>query len=401
MTDFDVIVVGAGPAGSVAAYEAARRGLSVLLLDRAGFPRDKPCGGGISARVLRRFPEISSVFNSVPTHWVRKIYFESPSGRVLDHTADEPLYAMIRRVEFDDALRQRAVAAGAIFKSPELVRTAKTENGSVFCETDSGQRYAARVLIAADGANSVIARLLKLRTGPVQSTYAIDLMEETAYTDLNIADRDRMYVYYGFAGHQGYGYVFPKTSHINLGIGFKLDYYKANLDGEHYTHHANFLDFLRKKNVIHGKSVRSNFRAFPIPLSGPLQKTVSGNVLLCGDAGGFVNAFTAEGIYYAMVSGELAGKAAAAFIQQSKPLAEYETVWRKDIGEDLDKSVDIQRRAIANPAQLDKTVEMASRSHTVAELLAKYATGLLTYAEFKRAMMLKGSFALAWSKLRG
>ena len=122
--------------------------------------------------------------------------------------------------------------------------------------------------------------------------------------ELNLADRDRMYIYYRIRSHYGYGYVFPKASHVNLGVGFKLDYYLSKLRGEHYAHHSSFIDGLVSNGLVAGRSNRVNFRAFPLPISGPLGRTYSDRILVSGDAGGFVNALTAEGIYYAMLSGD-------------------------------------------------------------------------------------------------
>src|SRR5712692_7853632 len=104
MTIFDVIVVGAGPAGATAAKVLGDAGVSTLLLDKSAFPRDKPCGGGISARVLKRFPYLGHALTNIPVNWVTKVYFESPSGFAVDYQADDPSYLMIRRSEFDHLL---------------------------------------------------------------------------------------------------------------------------------------------------------------------------------------------------------------------------------------------------------------------------------------------------------
>ena len=123
------------------------------------------------------------------------------------------------------------------------------------------------MIIGCDGANSIVARASGLRTGSVQSDYAIDMMEETPRQELSTAERDRMYIYYRIRSHYGYGYVFPKASHLNVGVGFKLDYYLSNLRGEHYAHHQAFVDDLKSKQLLTGQSNRANFRAFPLPIS--------------------------------------------------------------------------------------------------------------------------------------
>jgi flavin-dependent dehydrogenase len=219
------------------------------------------------------------------------------------------------------------------------------------------------------------------------------MMEETPYSELTLTERDRMYVYYGYQGSYGYSYVFPKRSHLNLGIGCKLDHYLAGMRGTQYAHHRQFVDGLIAQKLLTGASDKANFRAFPLPISGPLSRTYADGTLLCGDAGGFVNAFTAEGIYYAMVSGELAARTAMDAIRandtSSHRLSGYEQSWKKEIGQDLSKSVAIQRLLLADLRRVDRIVNAAARNPTLAELLARYATGALSYAQFKKSIILR------------
>src|SRR5262245_8251296 len=111
--DATVIVAGAGPAGSVAARTLAAAGIETVLVDRATFPRHKPCGGGISVRALRRFPWLDSALTDVDVHRVGTIHMEGPDGSSFDVARSEPTVLMIRRVEFDHALVRAAVSAGA------------------------------------------------------------------------------------------------------------------------------------------------------------------------------------------------------------------------------------------------------------------------------------------------
>ena len=210
------------------------------------------------------------------------------------------------------------------------------------------------MIIGCDGANSIVARASGLRTGSVQSDYAIDMMEETPQQELSTAERDRMYIYYRIRSHYGYGYVFPKTSHLNVGVGFKLDYYLSNLRGEHYAHHQAFVDDLKSKQLLTGQSNRANFRAFPLPISGPLARTYADRVLLAGDAGGFVNALTAEGhllrdgqrrtgralgCWHAIRAGNFA----------SAQLRGYEGAWKREIGDELAQQRPAAKAAAGGP----------------------------------------------------
>jgi geranylgeranyl reductase family protein len=388
VTTFDVIVAGAGPAGATAAKVLGEAGVETLLLDKSAFPRDKPCGGGISARALARFPYLNDALPQILTSWVSKVHFESPSGFVVDYQSADRLYLMIRRCEFDHLLF--SLAKPRVEIATGLARKITLHSDHVSVATDTHE-YRARMLIGCDGANSIVARATGLRTGSVQSDYAIDMMEETPQQELSTAERDRMYIYYRIRSHYGYGYVFPKASHLNVGVGFKLDYYLANLRGGHYAHHQAFVDDLKSKHLLAGQSNRANFRAFPLPIAGPLARTFADRVLLTGDAGGFVNALTAEGIYYAMVTGELAARAAIDAIRAatfaSAELHVYERAWKREIGDELTNSVRLQKLLLADPARIDRIVRAASRHPVLADLLARFATGAITHAQFKRGML--------------
>ncbi|HLG95797.1 MAG TPA: geranylgeranyl reductase family protein [Bryobacteraceae bacterium] len=393
MRVFDVIVVGAGPAGATAAKTLGEAGVSTLVLDKASFPRDKPCGGGISARAISRFPYLKDALQKIPTNWVSKVYFESPDGSAVDYESDQPLYAMIRRCQFDDLLLSLARAhveyrPGALIRKISIERERAVVSAEVAGEM---KEYACRVVIGCDGANSVVARAAGLRAGKVQSDYAIDMMEETPYAELKVHERDRMYVYYRLQAQYGYGYVFPKTEFLNLGVGFKLDYYLSQLRGKHYSYHQAFTEELKSKGLVEGTSNERNFRAFPLPISGPLKRTYTDRLLVAGDAGAFVNAFTAEGIYYAMVSGEHAGRTAAQAVRRGQfdgqALRAYEASWKREIGAELSKSVDIQRLLMTDAGRVDRIVSAAARSPKLAEILAMYATGAISYGELKRGLI--------------
>jgi geranylgeranyl reductase family protein len=390
---FDVIVVGAGPSGATAAKVLGEAGVSTLLLDKSEFPRDKPCGGGISARVIRRFPYLESALRNIPVNWVNKVYLESPAGFAVDYRSETPLYLMIRRCEFDNLLF--SLARNQVeFRAPALVRKVDAAPDRAIVTAEVGgetKQYECKLVIGCDGANSIVARASGLRSGSIQAEYAIDMMEETPYQELNLPDRDRMYIYYRIRSHYGYGYVFPKTSHINLGVGFKLDYYLSKLRGEHYAHHSSFVQGLASKQLVAGRSNRANFRAFPLPISGPVARTYSDRILLSGDAGGFVNALTAEGIYYAMLSGEHAAQTAITALNagdfSARMLGRYQQSWKREAGVELEKSVRFQKLLLSDSNRIDRIVRAAGRNPMLADLLARYATGSLAHDQFKRALI--------------
>jgi geranylgeranyl reductase family protein len=391
--DSDVIVAGAGPAGATAALRLARAGVRVLLVERYRLPRQKPCGGGISTRVLSRFPWLSAPLQHIPTHPVSSLYLEGPSGHVFRTGTPGPVVLMIRRVEFDHMLVSLAVEAGATLLSPAAIAQASQDASGVTLRTREGRELRARMVIAADGVNSVIARRLGMNPGWPAARLALDMMEETPATELRASEPDTMAVFYGYGGAPGYAYVFPKQAHVNVGIGYELPYFKSQVDVAPYDLQQRFVGELRARGMMDGASQRGHFTPFLIPIGGPLGNTAQGRVLLAGDAGGFVNGFSAEGIYYAMVTGDLAAQAILASRGRQSELAPgvarraYVRTWRREIGAELRDSVFIQKYLFHHPTRMDGVVRVARTRPVFADTLIDYASGRLTYRAARRRLL--------------
>jgi geranylgeranyl reductase family protein len=380
----DVIVVGGGPAGATAARTLAEAGKRVVLLDRARFPRNKPCGGAISMRALTRFPYLDAALERIPTRRLSRLYLEAPSGEGLTLTSHAPAALMIRRLEFDAMLLALAREAGAeVMEGVEVARAHETEQ-RVWLKTRDGREFDAPLVIAADGVNSVVARRLRMNPGWRPGDVALDMMEETPNDGLKSLDDQTLWVAYGYGGSEGYAYVFPKAEHVNVGIGYVLDYYRTHVDAHPWDLQRAFTAELARRGVLAGASSRRHFTPFMIPVGGPLARTASPRVMLAGDAGGFVNGITAEGIFYAMVSGDLAGRAAAA-----GSTAAYERSWRREIGAELRDAVLVQRHLLTTPARIDGLVGAARRAPHVADRLVRYAMGEVSYAAARRAVLVR------------
>jgi geranylgeranyl reductase family protein len=426
VTSDAVAVVGAGPAGATAALTLALAGVPVRLFDRAAFPRNKPCGGGISLRVLRRFPYLERALGRIATHAVSRLCLEGPGGESTIVESHEPAALMIRRIDFDALLVSLAVEAGAQLVTGVDVVQASAGGEAVALTARDGRRFEASLVVAADGVHSVIARRLGLNRGWTPHAVALDMMEETPRSTLRDLDPSTMWVAYGYdpqklqkardqglskrskstRAAEGYAYIFPKRDHVNVGIGFLLSYYRGAVEQAPYELQRELIAELRERGVVTGESVRRNFTPFLIPVGGPLRRPGRGRVLLAGDAGGFVNAFTAEGIYYAMVSGDLAAR--AIIETPGAPAGDrlarrYRGACSDEIGSELRDSVLVQQYLFANRQRMGRMIRNAERHPATVRALLEYAVGRRSYASIRRRMLTRSphlALRLAWEGAR-
>jgi geranylgeranyl reductase family protein len=290
--DADVIVVGAGPAGSTAAYRLAREGVRVVLLDRARFPRDKPCGGGITVRGLRHLPidvtpVVEDTIHRVELGFGYRDRFERSSG--------EPLVLMTQRRRLDAHLAGRAAGAGADFRDGVRVRGIETAPRGVVVITD-GDRLAASAVIGADGCNGVSGKALGLARG---MTYGVAYEGNVPWAAL---DRNRwqgrMLIEFDTVPG-GYAWVFPKGEHANLGVG-GWGRAAPNLR-EHLARLCE--DVGVTTDAVEG------VRGYRLPLRLPSAAVARGRALVIGDAAGLVDPMSGDGMYEAFLSSKLASEA--------------------------------------------------------------------------------------------
>jgi flavin-dependent dehydrogenase len=245
-----------------------------------------------------------------------------------------------------------------------------------------------------------VARRLGLNRGWAASAVALDLMEERPRSELRDADPSTLWVRYS---DRGYSYVFPKRDHVNVGIGCVLAYFRETIDAAPYELQRRFVETLRARGVLAGESARRNFTPFLIPVGGPLETVARGRVLAAGDAGGFVNAFTAEGIYYAMVSGELAARAILEARGDVKRTVDgYRRACDDEIGTELRDSVLIQRYLFDDPARIALAVRGANRDAAITNLVCQLVVGRRSYADVRRRILARSpalALRTAWGYL--
>lgn len=392
--DAEVIVVGAGPAGATAARALALGGARVLVLDRAAFPRNKPCGGGLTGRALRRFPHLAQALCRIPTHEVSRLRLEGPGGTLATLASDGAAAVLVRRLDFDALLVALAREADAEVAEGVQVTDAAILSDHVQLVTQDQRVFRAPIVIGADGVHGVIARRLGFHHGWGPTAMGIDLMEETPLERLRATDPNMLWVSYGHGGAPGYAYIFPKRDHVNVGIGFLVSHFKSRASEPARLVQQHLVAELCRRGLLVGASSPEHFTPALVPLGGPLPATARGRVLLAGDAGGFVNAYTGEGLYYGMVSGELAARAILRSsgngrrgVAGDSPARRYERAWRREIGAELRDAVLIQKYLFADARRVAAVVTRAVTMPSLADTIIRYATGRLSYVSARRRVL--------------
>ena len=292
---FDVIVVGAGPAGSVTAHLLAREGVRTLLVDRARFPRDKPCGGGVTLRGARLLP---FAIGPVVEQQISTIAFRHPTLGSFAHGGLAPVVLMTQRLRLDAFLAEQAALAGATFRDGVRLRTVELEDdGRPAVTFDDGARAGAEVLIAADGANGVCGRSLQLGEGRI---FAPALEANVAYDAVGAGvERHVALLEMGYVPG-GYGWLFPKGDHANVGVG------GWDSEGPHLRDH---LRRVCERHDIAWSSL-TEIRGHRLPMRGAGTQVANGRALAVGDAAGLVDPLSGDGMYEAFTSAHVASACA-------------------------------------------------------------------------------------------
>lgn len=298
MRTWDAIVVGAGPAGSSAAYRLAEAGASVLLLDRASFPRDKPCGGGVTPRALDHVPvSIDPVVEHVTTAVELRLAFRRSAVR----GRGGPLAYMTQRRRLDQLLAERAAGVGAEFRDGVKASAVEARPDGVVV-TAGGERLHARALVGADGVNGLTARALGL--GGNRSV-GVALEGNVARTSLDAARYDGRLVMELGTVPGGYGWVFPKGDHVNVGVG------GDEREGPRLRRH------LARLCAAHGLRLEDveDVRGHRLPHRAADSTLARGRGLLVGDAAGLVDPLTGDGMFEAFLSARFAAEAVEALLR--------------------------------------------------------------------------------------
>jgi geranylgeranyl reductase family protein len=284
---FDVAVIGAGPAGSTAAYRLARAHARVLLIDKARFPRDKPCGGGLTMRAVRQLPfSVEPVVEDRITRARCRLRY----GPTMERESKHVLCLMTQRRRLDAFMVEQAVEAGVTFR--DGVRAAVESDRQLSVD---GETIEAGAVIGADGANGMTARTLGLGGAIVNG---VALEGNLGYEALPPGEWRGSLVLELATVPGGYGWIFPKGDHVNVGVGGWGE------EGPNLRRH------LRVLCEVHGIELRqlTDVRGHRLPMRRHGTVLARGRALVVGDAAGVLDPVSGDGIYEALVTGRLAAE---------------------------------------------------------------------------------------------
>jgi geranylgeranyl reductase family protein len=321
-TQWDVVIIGGGPGGSMSGYHLAKAGLKVAIVEMGRFPRAKACGGGIQVRACRNIP---FAWNSVVKSTLTSAQFSFRFGDRVRKASSDPIVHCVLRPDFDNYLLRTAEEAGA--KVFEGVRTQSVtpDDAGVTVTTNSGTMRA-RYVIGADGANSIVSKVLNQRANFFwQVAIYMELASSSSLEKQVQADALRIDL---GSLPAGYAWIFPKDDKINIGAGCPTILGKYL---RQYFHH-----FLKNDGLLGNLDLSGmNAAGHQLPTLTPKTVLAGKNLFLVGDAAGLVEPLTGEGISYACHSAEVVAHSILTYFDQSEAAKDYRNTILRDIGYEL------------------------------------------------------------------
>jgi geranylgeranyl reductase family protein len=379
---FDVAIVGAGPAGSRCAWRLASAGTRVALVD-GSHPREKPCGGGITGRALdivRAEIDVTG-FDAIR---IERVSFEHGSRRVdmrVDGTAGAPHLVVAARRDFDGALLAAATAAGAI-AIPERV-TSVDANRTSWSISTRGRSLEARWLVGADGANSLVRRRVSAPLDRADLSIAVGFfVRGVTSTDVAIAFEDRP---------AGYLWSFPRRDHLAVGIC-------AQADESTPAALAPLVSNWMARNISGAAGMERYGWAIPSLRESTLERErpAGRRWLLLGDAAGLVDPITREGIFFALQS---ADAAADALLAGGDATHAYAARLRDSIYPDLARAARL-KATFFRPAFTRLLLRALGESAAIREIMLDLIAGRQPYRGLRRRLLATREFRLMFAMMK-
>lgn len=316
MKHYDVAIIGSGPSGASTAFHLAKKGISTVIIEKETLPRYKTCGGGFVFRGRKDLPfDITDVvekeFHTVDIYLGDKLHFKT--------TREEPTISMIMRDSFDNLITEKAKEFGATLLENHKLKGLSFNDDVITLETSQGN-FTANFIIAADGALSPTAKMAGWKEDTRKLIPALEYEVEVSTEDFERLSKEVRFDIDAIP--YGYAWSFPKKNHLSIGVA-SARRTKINLK----KFYQEYMETLGITNVINESQ-----HGFQIPVSPRTDGFVKNNVFLIGDAAGFADPITAEGISNAIYSGKLA---AEAIIESNKNSELAEKLYLDKIGETL------------------------------------------------------------------
>lgn len=367
---YDVIIIGGGPSGASAGRRAGKLGLNALLLEKEEFPRYKPCGGGLSRHAISYLD-----FELPPDIIEWKVTGARVSFReqTIEAHKEHCLSTMVSRDVFDNLLLEKAKEAGIEVHTGEKVLQCAEFPEFVEVATEKGT-YQARFAIIAEGAHG----LLKTCVRPVDNDEdcGICVVTEVPAGEEEIKEKigKTVFMRFGVAGG-GYGWIFPHRTYYSVGIGGLIKDLPHPKD--------TMLEFLKQSGFTGDYKLKGH----KIPLGGIKRKIIGSRILLSGDAAGFVDAFSGEGLAYAISSGQFAAEVIAGVCQngKTKDLKKYESLCQAEFGTHLKYSLMFSRIMHRFP---EKTFKIFTSSDKMIDKYLEVVDYTINYKDYLRWSLL-------------
>lgn len=338
---YDLIIVGAGPSGASLAYFLGNTNYKILLLDRSEFPREKACGGAITRDTIELFPHLKPMMEQ--DYYVGGLYYKPPYEPIINES-EIPLGYMVRRIVFDNDL----VNLTRNFPNIDLkldTRIEQVENliDRVIISTDKNEKFEGKILVGADGTNSLIRRKTNLqkywREDHVSFVVMNEIKLDEAIIEKYYTNKHKSIIHLAFQGSYGYGWVFSKKEHINIGFGAMTSDIPSKQIMSQFKDYTKYA--IDNRFIPDISSAPEKPRGAMLPSGGPSKHFTDNRILLIGDAAGFVQPFSGEGIKYAIWSSKIAADHIGKYLSQQVPLNDFMKAYEKEImksfGNDLKK----------------------------------------------------------------